>query len=141
MDDGSIDRLKSEAQRAAAHAYAPYSSFRVGAAILATSGKVFCGSNVENRSYGLTNCAERSAIFSAVSAGETSFVALAVFSPDSAGPLPPCGACRQVISEFVDQDFPVYYGGKDGRYVRVSVAELLPHDSLHDLSSRMRPDR
>jgi cytidine deaminase len=92
-------RLLAAARRAARAAYAPYSKFRVGAAILAGSGKVFTGGNVENASYGLTCCAERTAIFQAVAAGEREIVAVAVHTPTTS-PTPPCGACRQVINEF-----------------------------------------
>src|SRR5580698_6346692 len=94
-----LRKLKAAAKAAASRAYAPYSKFRVGAAVLTKSGKIFAGCNVENASYGLCNCAERTAIFSAVAAGETSVRAVAVYTPT---PLPtaPCGACRQVIHEF-----------------------------------------
>ncbi|HWA08401.1 MAG TPA: cytidine deaminase [Opitutaceae bacterium] len=92
-------RLESAARRAAGAAYAPYSKFRVGAAVLAGSGKIYAGSNVENASYGLCNCAERTAIFAAASAGERRIRAVAVYTPTSQ-PTPPCGACRQVINEF-----------------------------------------
>jgi len=94
-----IRRLEKTARAAAAKAYAPYSKFRVGAAALGVSGKIFAGCNVENASYGLCNCAERTAIFSAIAAGEMAIAAVVVYTPTSA-PTPPCGACRQVINEF-----------------------------------------
>lgn len=81
------------------NAYTPYSHFKVGAAVLTASGKVYGGCNIENSSYGLTNCAERTAIFKAVSEGEREFAALAVIA-DTDGPCSPCGACRQVIADF-----------------------------------------
>jgi cytidine deaminase len=92
-------RLVAAARRAAQAAYAPYSKFRVGAAVLAGSGKIFTGANVENVSYGLSNCAERTAVFQAVAAGERKIVAVAVYTPTHK-PTLPCGACRQVIHEF-----------------------------------------
>ena len=92
-------RLIAAARRAARAAYAPYSRFRVGAAVLAGSGKIFTGANVENASYGLSNCAERTAIFRAVAEGERKIVAVAVYTP-TRKPTLPCGACRQVIHEF-----------------------------------------
>jgi cytidine deaminase len=99
ISESALRRLEKSARLAAARAYAPYSRFRVGAAVLGGSGKVFAGCNVENASYGLCNCAERTAIFSAIAAGERSIRAVTVYTPT---PLPtaPCGACRQVIHEF-----------------------------------------
>ena len=94
-----LKKLKLAARQAAKRAYAPYSRFKVGAAVLASSGKIYVGCNVENASYGLTNCAERTAIFSAVVAGETSITCVAVYTPTQTA-TPPCGACRQVIHEF-----------------------------------------
>src|SRR5687768_1113767 len=91
-----LRRLERTARAAVKHAYAPYSKFRVGAAVLAGSGKIYAGANVENASYGLCNCAERTAIFSAVAAGEETVLAVAVYTPTSAATTP-CGACRQVI--------------------------------------------
>lgn len=126
--------LIAKAREAAKYSYSPYSRFRVGAALQCTSGKVITGTNIENRSFGLTNCAERSAFFTALSEGEKKFSALAVYSPDSEGPIPPCGACRQVISEFVSEDFPVIFSGKSGKVTVVSIKELLPYDSLQDLA-------
>lgn len=92
-------RLERAARAAARASYSPYSKFRVGSAILTDSGKVFAGCNVENASYGLCNCAERTAIFSAVAAGERHLRAVAVYTATPA-PTLPCGACRQVIHEF-----------------------------------------
>jgi len=94
-----LRKLKAAAKAAAGHAYAPYSKFRVGAAVLTESGKIFAGCNVENASYGLCNCAERTAIFSAVAAGERKLKCVAVYTPTK-NATAPCGACRQVIFEF-----------------------------------------
>ena len=94
-----IASLVRAARAAAARAYVPYSKFKVGAAVLAESGKIYTGCNVENASYGLCNCAERTAIFSAVAAGERVVQVVALFTP-TATPISPCGACRQVINEF-----------------------------------------
>ncbi|MEW5818520.1 MAG: cytidine deaminase, partial [Spirochaetota bacterium] len=85
------------------------------------------------RSYGLTICAERSAVVSAVSNRKTEFLALALSCPDSEYPVPPCGACRQVLSEFVHPEFPIYFAGKDGDFTRTTMKDLLPLDSLHEL--------
>jgi cytidine deaminase len=92
-------RLETAARRAAKTSYSPYSRFPVGAAIVCSSGKVFTGCNVENASYGLCNCAERTAIFSAVATGERVVRAVVVYTP-TASPSSPCGACRQIINEF-----------------------------------------
>lgn len=96
-----IRKLKAVAKAAAGRAYAPYSKFRVGAAVLASSGRIYSGCNVENASYGLTNCAERTAIFNAVAAGETKLrlECVVVYTPTQIATAP-CGACRQVINEF-----------------------------------------
>jgi len=104
-------RLMAAAQSAAAHAYAPYSHFSVGAAIALASGEIVTGCNVENASYGLTLCAERVALFKAVSEGyANTIVAMAVWAqetPDHG--VTPCGACRQVMAELMSEDAPVYY--------------------------------
>ncbi|HEY5078296.1 MAG TPA: cytidine deaminase [Opitutaceae bacterium] len=99
ISDAALRRLEKSARAAAGRAYSPYSHFPVGAAVAGGSGKIFSGCNVENASFGLCNCAERTAIFSAIAAGERSIKAVAVYTPT---PLPtaPCGACRQVINEF-----------------------------------------
>jgi cytidine deaminase len=92
-------QLEASARRAARRAYAPYSQFAVGAAILSGSGKIYAGCNVENASFGLCNCAERTALFTAIAAGEREVRAVAVYTPTPA-PTSPCGACRQVLNEF-----------------------------------------
>ncbi len=98
MNDSHVEllRLANEARQ---HSYAPYSEFRVGAALLTCSGRIFTGANVENASFGLSICAERNAVFQAVTSGEREFEAIAICSDDPA-PTPPCGACRQVLMEF-----------------------------------------
>jgi cytidine deaminase len=131
-----LSELHELAKRAAAASYSPYSRFRVGAALLCDDGTVITGTNVENRSFGLTICAERSAVVAAVAAGKRRFSALAIATPDSAEPVGPCGACRQVISEFMSPDAAVRFGGSDGRIVDASVRDLVPFDSLHDLAGR-----
>lgn len=128
-----FDKLISDAKEAATKAYAPYSKFRVGAAVLADDGTVYTGVNVENRSYGLTICAERNAIAHAVAMGMKSIKAVAIYSPDSDDPLPPCGACRQVITEFSAPDAVVICCGSKGDKVEIPVKEIYPMDSLHNL--------
>ncbi len=105
------------------NAYTPYSHFKVGAAVLTASGKVYGGCNIENSSYGLTNCAERTAIFKAVSEGEREFAALAVIA-DTDGPCSPCGACRQVIADF---RIPrIIMANLKGDVKTMTLGELLP---------------
>lgn len=133
MDQTQLFEL---ATKAAARSYSPYSRFRVGAALLCDDGSVVTAANVENRSYGLTICAERSAFVSAIAQGKTGFKALAIACPDAAYPVSPCGACRQFISEFVDPEFPIRFGGATGGVVDATMGELLPHDALHELASR-----
>jgi cytidine deaminase len=128
--DIDMDELFLEAQRAAGAAYAPYSRFRVGAALLAGDGRVFTGCNVENRSFGLTVCAERTAAFKAISEGQRVFRALAVAAPDSIEPVGPCGACRQVLSEFMPPEAPVRFGGGGPGRVDTTMGALYPFDSL-----------
>ncbi len=117
-------------------AYARYSNFRVGAAVLCGDGTVITGVNVENRSFGLTNCAERSAIFTAISSGFTDFRAIAIATPDASYPVSPCGACRQVLSEFFPASAQVVFGNSLATAVLSSVGELYPYDALHELSHR-----
>lgn len=127
--------LLEKAEKAARYSYSPYSHFRVGAALLCADGSVVTGANIENRSFGLTNCAERSALFTALSRGQKEFSALAVVCPDSEEPVSPCGACRQVISEFTGPDFTVIFKGSSDAVVRTTISKLLPADSLHNLKN------
>jgi cytidine deaminase len=115
-------------------AYAKYSEFFVGAAILAADGNVYCGCNVENVSYGLTNCAERTAVFSAVAAGQRQFELLAIAS---AGGVTPCGACRQVLAEFAPE-LPILLIDvkRPGSIVEVNLRELLPGAFAFDIKSK-----
>lgn len=105
-------------------AYVPYSKFAVGAAVETGSGRIYSGCNVENASYGLTNCAERTAIFNAVSAGESQLLRLLVVA-DTPDPIAPCGACRQVMREFNIQEIILY--NTTGEFKIVGIAELLPY--------------
>lgn len=121
--------LVEKAKEAAEKAYAPYSGFTVGAALLAKSGKVYLGCNIENASYTPTNCAERTAFFKAVSEGEREFAKIAVVGGkalDFADYCTPCGVCRQVMSEFCNEDFAVILGRNDGNYKVMTLGELLP---------------
>jgi len=122
------------AQEAALRAYSPYSKFRVGAAILCGDGSIVSGANVENRSFGLTICAERSAVVSAVSAGKRDFRAIAIATPDASYAVSPCGACRQVLSEFFPHDAPVQFGNSAENRVLTTIGALFPFDALHDLA-------
>ena len=122
------------ARTASEQSYSPYSHFRVGAALLCSDGEIVTAANVENRSYGLTICAERSAIVKAVSMGKREFRALAICCPDADYPVSPCGACRQVITEFTEKDFPVYFSGADiGNFVSTTAGELFPFDALSEM--------
>jgi len=116
--------LITAAKQARENAYAPFSNFRVGAAVRANSGRVFTGSNVENATLGLTCCAERVAIFKAVSEGERGFDAIAVVT-DVPGLTPPCGACRQIIWEFCG-DVPVVMANLEGKVETEAAGKLLP---------------
>lgn len=115
--------LIKAAQKAMENAYVPYSNFKVGAALLTKSGKIFTGCNIENASYGATNCAERTAIFKAVSEGERSFDKIAIVS--SKGEPYPCGICRQVMTEFMPDGEVIIFNGNEE--LSVKVAELLPY--------------
>lgn len=130
-----MDRALFEAaSEAATRAYAPYSKFRVGAALLCGDGSVVTGANVENRSFGLTICAERSALVAAIALGKTTFKAISIATPDGSYPVSPCGACRQVLSEFLPAETPVEFGSKADEVVCSTIGELLPHDALRDLA-------
>lgn len=125
------EKLIEMAIEARKSAYAPYSGYRVGAALLTKSGKVYLGCNIENASYTPTVCAERVAVFKAVSEGEKEFEAIAVCGGNKdeiEGGFPPCGVCRQVLREFCSpDDFQVYLIGAGGAYKTVTLSELLPY--------------
>ena len=107
-------------------AYVPYSHFPIGAVLVAKNGQIFTGVNIENASFGLTNCGERTAIFKAVSEGVTDFKELIVYG-ESKHPISPCGACRQVMAEFFSKDLKVTLVAKDRSTVVMTVKELLPY--------------
>jgi cytidine deaminase len=116
--------LIEKAKRARFKAYAPYSNFKVGAALLTKGGKVYTGANVENSAFGLTVCAERVAVFSAVTRGDKDFVKIVVVT-DKNPPVTPCGACRQVLSEFA-KDLKIVCANLKGKVERYTLKELLP---------------
>ena len=125
MDEKKLIRLALDARR---NAYAPYSGFAVGAALLAESGRIYCGCNVESASYPATVCAERTALCSAVAAGEKRFVAIAVAGgkafADPQETITPCGVCRQLLAEF--GDLTVICAKSEGEYRRYRLSQLLP---------------
>ena len=129
------EALTTLAKQAMQNAYAPYSDCKVGAALLAKSGKVYLGCNIENASFSPTICAERSAFASAVSAGEREFSALAVCGGRD-GKLQnafyPCGVCRQVIREFCADDFPIYVLAEEEKIHSLTLSDLLPHSFSKD---------
>lgn len=122
--------LVRAAQEARAYAYAPYSGFRVGAALLTEDGTVYSGCNIENAAYSPSNCAERTAIFKAVSEGQRNFRGIAIVGGGTEGCLqmcPPCGVCRQVMMEFCNpQSFYILLGTDDGQIQRYTLGQLLP---------------
>ncbi len=123
MDETTMrDALLVAAENAATRAYAPYSQFHVGAAVMLSDGTIVQGCNIENASYGLSVCAERVAIWSAVAQGRQDIVGMGLIVPKGT----PCGACRQVMSEFCPPDMPVWVQNADGTVHRFTVAELLP---------------
>jgi len=129
------NELIGRAKDAMTRAYAPYSRFQVGAALLGRSGRVYTGCNVENAAYGPSNCAERTAVFKAVSEGERDFSAIAVVG----GPqgiirsfCPPCGVCRQVLREFCGPEFPIYLCDAEGRVKTLTLDALLPESFSGD---------
>ncbi len=120
-----LTELRAAARDARERAYARYSHFTVGAAVETTDGRRFIGANIENASYGLTICAERTAVFAAVLAGARGIAAAAVSGPDGAT-APPCGACRQVLAEFGAPGVPLTYARADGTWTDTTLGDLLP---------------
>ena len=119
------NKLINEAKLAREEAYAPYSLFKVGASLLTSSGNIYKGCNIENASFPLTCCAERTAIFNAVSNGEREFSQMAIIA-DTKGPISPCGACRQVMAEFFSDDVTIYLSNLFNETVETTINELLP---------------
>lgn len=120
------------AKEATALSYSPYSSFSVGAALLCKNGNIYKGTNIENASFSATVCAERTALFNAILAGEREFVAIAVAAKKADSDFtatPPCGICRQTLSEFCSKDFKVIFG-TDDNIISATLEELLPHTFL-----------
>ena len=129
ITDLQIQELCKAAIDIRKNCYAPYSHFCVGAALLTASGKIYTGVNVENAAYGPSNCAERTAVFKAVSEGERDFAAIAIAGGREEGKLdycPPCGVCRQVLAEFCAADFEIILPSSSGETKRFTLAELLP---------------
>ena len=121
--------LMKAAAKAREYSYSPYSGFRVGAALLAISGKVFTGCNIENAAYSPTNCAERTAVFKAVSEGEREFLAIAIVGgkgEELSDFCAPCGVCRQVLAEFTDENFRILLGTPE-QFSVYSMKEILPY--------------
>ena len=109
--------------------YSPYSDFKVGAALLTKDGKIYTGCNIENASFSVTVCAERTAVFKAISEGETEFAMLAIAGGKNGklqGEVPPCGVCRQVLSEFCDKDFPILLVTDENNFKQYTLGQLLP---------------
>ncbi len=124
----TYDELVNAAMEARKNSYSPYSKFQVGAALLTKDGKLYTGANIENSSYGLTVCAERTAIFKAISEGEHTFTALAVACDTDKFDLAyPCGACRQVMTEFFTEDADIIVSLNTGEYRIHKLNELLPN--------------
>lgn len=124
MDD--FNKLYDVAKASADKAYAPYSKFKVGAALLCKTGEVFSGGNIENASYSLTCCAERVAIFKAVSEGHTNFKALLI-TADTEKPISPCGSCRQVMNEFFSDEVLIILTNYNQDKKELSISDLLPY--------------
>ncbi len=122
-----------QAKEAMRKAYAPYSGYKVGAALLCKDGTVYCGCNIENSAFSPTVCAERAAFFKAVYDGHREFTAIAVCGGKDGiitGAFPPCGVCRQVMGEFCGEDFPVFLIGPEGKYREKTLAQLLPESFI-----------
>jgi cytidine deaminase len=125
MDQEIKEKMFKKAKEAQKNAYVPYSEFPLGAAVLTEDGSIYTGVNIENASFSLTNCAERSAIFTAVSKGKRKIKALLLVS-STKKPVPPCGACRQVIQEFADGEIEIIMMTEEGKELTMTSTELLP---------------
>lgn len=126
IDEKTISTLIESAQRVLPNSYSPYSGIRVAAAVLTDTGRIYVGVNVENASYGLTICAERSAISAMIANGDRKPIAVAIVT-DLDTPIPPCGACRQVLAEFNPMAMVVMYSVKTGRRIVSRLDDLFPY--------------
>lgn len=129
MEKILIEKLIKKAVEMLNFSYAPYSNFHVGAALLTSEGEIFTGCNIENAAYGPTNCAERTAVFKAVSEGKKNFVAIAIAGGKNGkieGFCPPCGVCRQVLAEFCKKDFEIILAKSTDDYKIMTLEQLLP---------------
>lgn len=128
MNIKDINKLIESAKKARLNAYTPYSKFKVGVAILLKNGKIVTGANIENVSFGLTNCAERTAIFKLISEGydPKEVIGFSVIG-QTKEPISPCGACRQVMAEFFAKDLEVVLANLDGKYLVTTLKDLLPY--------------
>lgn len=124
MENKDLIKIAMEARE---NSYSPYSHFKVGAALLCKSGKIYKGTNVENCGYGPSNCAERSAIFSAISNGERKFEAIAIVGSGGKNICYPCGVCRQVMAEFFDKNTKIICAQDENVFEVHTIADLLPH--------------
>jgi cytidine deaminase len=140
LETSVLQQLMESALEARTRAYAPYSHYQVGAALLTVDHSIFSGCNIENASYGATLCAERNAIAQAVSKGYTSFLAIAIAGGMEGSPITdfayPCGICRQVMAEFTTPDFPIYLVKSLQVYEQFTLEELLPYSFQLSHSSR-----
>ncbi|MDD3225703.1 MAG: cytidine deaminase [Clostridium sp.] len=125
MNDKNLKMLVLKAYEGRKKAYVPYSKFKVGAAVLGEDGKIYTGCNIENASYGATNCAERTAIFKAVSEGNRIIEAIAIVGVENDYTYP-CGICRQVICEFASEDIKIILGKNENEYIVKTLDEILP---------------
>ena len=127
MNEANTRKLLEAAAHVMEKAYAPYSKFRVGSALITEDGQMVTGCNVENSSFGLTNCAERTAVFSAIASGRTKFKAIAIVADGHQTPFP-CGACRQVLAEFCAPTMPVFVASRGNldAFQKTTLGELLP---------------
>jgi cytidine deaminase len=125
LDQQTLDELLERARRVRENAYAPYSNYRVGAALLCADGEIFEGCNVENASLGMTICAERNAVAQAIACGHSRFLAMVIVTDDEK-PATPCGACRQVLGEFA-KDLTVVVANLSGRIIQYQLSDLIPY--------------
>ncbi|SFL26131.1 cytidine deaminase [Halanaerobium salsuginis] len=137
MEKKLKDKMFKLALTAQKNAYVPYSKFPLGAAVLTEDGSIYTGVNIENAAFGLTNCAERSAIFTAVSAGKQKIEALVLVS-STEHPITPCGSCRQVIKEFADQEIEIVMMTESGQELTMTSTELLPGAFTDDSMEKTR---